>query len=247
MTNYRPSHRQIQRTLFFTMLWLTGIYNVAQIGNAQTTSLQGKVVYLGPLPSMEEVIIKKDIEVCGKTRELQSVVLAEDKGLQDVIVSVKMEGKDRSIEEPEPTKTIVNKGCQFLKHAITATVKQKLAIENLDNILHNTHVRTKTRAFINVVLLPQAKGVQKVLREPGLMTVTCNKHPFMNGVIHVFTHPYHTVTDSYGHFTIPSLPSGTYTLTFWHETLGTIQQPVTIPPKNNAILNIEFPARVKPW
>ena len=191
---------------------------------------------------MEEVIIKKDIEVCGKTRELEFVVLAEDKGLQDVIVSVEMEGQDSSIEEPEPTKTIVNKGCQFLKHAVTATVKQKLAIENLDNILHNTHVRTKTRAFINVVLLPQAKGVQKVLREPGPMTVTCNKHPFMNGIIHVFPHPYLTVTDSYGHFTIPNLSFGTYTLSLWHETLGTVRQKVSIPQPNNAILNIDFPA-----
>ncbi len=246
MTNHCPSLGHIQRTFFFTVLWLAGIFSVAQIGNAQTTSLQGKVIYFGPLPPKKEVIIKKDIEFCGKTRELQSVVLAEDKGLQDVIVSVEMDGRDGSSKGPGYPPTILNKGCRFLMHITTATVKQTLTIQNFDNILHNTHVRTSSRAFINVVLLPQTKGVQKILRQPGPMTVTCNKHPFMKGFVHVFSHPYHTVTDSYGHFTIPNLPSDTYTLSFWHETLGTIQQTVTIPTKNNAILNIEFPARVKP-
>ncbi len=241
MTNHPPSLRQIQQTFFFTVLCLTGIFSVAQIGNAQTTSLQGKVVYLGPLPPKEKVIIEKDVEICGKTQELQSVVLDADKGLQDVIVSVDIKGLDGSRKVPEPPKTILNKGCRFLMRVTTATVKQTLAIQNVDHILHNTHVRTSTRAFINVVLLPQAKGVQKVLRDPGPMTVTCNKHPFMKGFVHVFSHPYHSVTDSYGHFTIPNLPPGTYILSLWHETLGAVQQEVTIPQPNNAILNIEFP------
>ncbi len=242
MTNHRPSLRQTKRTFFLTVLWLAGIFCVAQGTNAQTTSLQGNIVYHGPLPPQEEVIIKKDIEVCGKTRQLQTVVLAKDKGLQDVIVSVEMEGLDSLSKDSEPPKTIINKGCRFVRRASTATVKQNLAIQNLDNILHNTHVRTSTRAFINVVLLPQAKGVQKALRKPSQMTVKCNKHPFMTGYLHVFAHPFHTVTDSHGHFAIPNLPSGTYTLSLWHETLGTLQQTVTLPQKDGTLRNIEFPA-----
>jgi len=110
-------------------------------------------------------------------------------------------------------------------------------------ILHNTHIRTETRAFFNVMLLPQSKGIKKVMRQPGLMTISCNKHPFMIGYIHVFDHLYFAITDPQGAFTIPNLPPGTHRLAIWHKTLGTIHQTITIPPKNNSVLNIEFTTR----
>ncbi len=241
MANNYPIVQQTRRTFFLRTLAIAGILSLAQAGNIQAGTLHGKIIYHGPLPDKEEIVVKKDSETCGKTREVEPIILAQNKGVQDVIVSVEMEGQDSPAKDPGQPRAIVNKGCRFLARVGTATVKQTLTIQNLDPILHNTHVRTSTRAFINVVLLPEAMGVKKTLRKPGPMTVKCNKHPFMKGFIHVFSHPYHTVTDSTGHFMLLNLPEGTHTLSFWHETLGTLQQTVTLPQKDGTILNIEFP------
>ncbi|MDH3772398.1 MAG: carboxypeptidase regulatory-like domain-containing protein, partial [Nitrospirota bacterium] len=128
-------------------------------------------------------------------------------------------------------------------HIAVGLVTQQLEVQNFDPILHNTHIRTKKRAFFNVVLLPQSKGIKKVMKEPGLMTISCNKHPFMMGYVQIFDHPFHAITDTHGVFSIPNLPHGTHRLTIWHKTLGTAHHTVTIPPKNSTTLDIEFPAR----
>lgn len=207
--------------------------------NLEASSLRGRILYHGAIPSPEERIIKQDAEVCGKTRQITPVTISQDGGLQQVVVSV--EGMSGASTHKESPLILRNDKCQFFPSLGIALVKQPLEVQNLDSILHNTHIRTKKRAFINVVLLPRSKGIKKVIKKPGLMTIACNKHPFMEGVIHVFDHPYHAITDTQGAFTIPNLPPGTHTLSLWHKSLGTIQQTVTLPQKDSTPLNIEFP------
>ena len=226
--------------LAIELLILTGVISLAQAEISETTTLHGKITYHGPVPSMEPEPITKDIEVCGQARDQTPIVMSPNGGLQHVIVSVNdLRGTNTAKLNPLVLK---NDHCRFLQHVSSASIKQSLEVQNLDPILHNTHIRTENRAFFNVVLLPQSKGIKKVMKKPGPMTIACNKHPFMLGHIHVFDHPYHTVTDTEGTFAIHNLPPGTHTLSFWHETLGTMQQTVTLPQKSGTTLNIEFPA-----
>jgi hypothetical protein len=44
----------------------------------------------------------------------------------------------------------------------------------------------------------------------------------------VFRHPYFSVTNPSGAFSIKNLPPGQYTLSAWHEKLGTLSQKVTV-------------------
>ncbi len=222
-----------------SILFLMSLLSPVQAENLETNTLRGRILYHGAIPAPEERIIKQDPKVCGKTRQRIPVTISQDGGLQQVVVSV--EGISAAIPHKKSPLILRNDKCHFFPGLGIASVKQPLEVQNLDSILHNTHIRTKTRAFINVVLLPKSKGIRKIMKKPGLMTIACNKHSFMKGFIHVFDHPYHTVTDTLGTFTIPNLPSGTHTLSLWHETLGTIQQTVTLPQKNGAILNINFP------
>ncbi len=216
------------------------LLHLTQVTTLNAASLQGQVVYHGPIPSSETHIVERDAETCGESRQIIPIRMGQDGGLQQVVVSVNsLQGANLPSTGPLVVK---NRDCEFTPDLAVASVKQPLEIQNLDTILHNTHIRTTTRAFMNVVLLPQSKGIKKMIRKSGLLTITCNKHPFMKGHIQVFDHPYHAITDAQGHFIIPDLPSGTHTLSIWHETLGTIQQSVSIPQKNNSILTIVFPA-----
>jgi hypothetical protein len=48
----------------------------------------------------------------------------------------------------------------------------------------------------------------------------CSIHPWMNGYVRIFDHPYYAVTDEDGAFTLSNAPIGNYRLVVWHETKG---------------------------
>jgi hypothetical protein len=50
----------------------------------------------------------------------------------------------------------------------------------------------------------------------------------MSCYVAVFDHPFFGVSDKDGKWTIKNLPDGDYTLTAWHEKLGTQEKKVTI-------------------
>jgi len=50
----------------------------------------------------------------------------------------------------------------------------------------------------------------------------------MSAFVVVAEHPYHTVTDAEGAYEIRGVPPGRYTVSVWHEELGTRETPVTI-------------------
>jgi hypothetical protein len=58
--------------------------------------------------------------------------------------------------------------------------------------------------------------------------VKCNVHPWMKAYIAVVGNPYFQVTGDDGSFTLKNVPPGTYTLTAWHETYGSMDQMVTV-------------------
>ena len=62
----------------------------------------------------------------------------------------------------------------------------------------------------------------------------------MAGSLQVFDHPYFAVTDEQGNFQLPSLPAGTYTITVWHETLGSLEQEIVVPSHGLVTINFAY-------
>lgn len=62
----------------------------------------------------------------------------------------------------------------------------------------------------------------------------------MAGSLLVFDHPYFAVTDEFGVFHLPRLPAGTYTIVVWHETLGSLEQEVTVPSQGTVTVNFDY-------
>jgi len=223
------------------MLILGSMITNAQADTSPGATLEGRILYRGAIPPAKTQAIEQDTETCGTTNKIFPVVVSQDGGLAHAVVSV--EGLSAPpTSSPGDLLIIRNEKCRFQPHIAVGSVKEHLEVQNNDPILHNTHIRTKKRAFFNVVLLPQSQGIKKVLKEPGLMTIECNKHPFMMGYVQVFDHPFYTITDSQGAFSLPNLPPGTHRLSIWHKTLGTVHQTITISQANTADLTIEFPA-----
>jgi hypothetical protein len=50
------------------------------------------------------------------------------------------------------------------------------------------------------------------------VTVKCDIHTWMRGMILVFDHPYYAVTDADGNFEIPMPPAGKFQIWYRHDT-----------------------------
>ena len=58
--------------------------------------------------------------------------------------------------------------------------------------------------------------------------IKCDVHGWMKSYMAVLPHPYHSVSQGNGTFSIGNLPPGNYTLVAWHEKYGQQEQQVTV-------------------
>ena len=56
----------------------------------------------------------------------------------------------------------------------------------------------------------------------------------------VFAHPFFSISNSKGEFTIAGLPPGDYTIAVWHEQFGEQTFEVTVFPRSTQNLDIKF-------
>ena len=204
---------------------------VAAEGSAET-NLTGKVSLAGPAPKNHPINMATD-PVCSKAHAgpatSEEVVIGPDNAVANVLVYISEGLAGRTFDAPKQPAVIEQKGCQYRPHVIAVEVGQKLLVENSDPTAHNIHpLPTNNREWNQ----SQAQGVPPIEttfgREEIAIPIKCNIHPWMKGYIAVFKHPFFAVTGKDGKFVLKDLPPGNYTITAWHEQLGTSTQTVTI-------------------
>jgi hypothetical protein len=119
----------------------------------------------------------------------------------------------------------------------------KVAAANSDPVLHTTSLAFAAdgKAIANVALPGAGARIERSLRRAGLVSVRCDTHEWMQGWLHVFEHPYATITDASGAFTLTDVPAGTHELRAWHERLGELTLRVTLEPGKAATVDLAFP------
>jgi hypothetical protein len=63
---------------------------------------------------------------------------------------------------------------------------------------------------------------------PQRIGVGCDVHPWMKSAVMLFDHPYFTLTDSHGRFTLDGLPPGPRVLHVLHPRAGEVTREVTV-------------------
>ncbi|MCI0642223.1 MAG: hypothetical protein L0Y72_20815 [Gemmataceae bacterium] len=125
--------------------------------------------------------------------------------------------KDKEVVMDQPI-------CMFLPHAIALREGQILVAKNSATIAHNfkwTGNPTTANAGNNVLIAPGGDFKIKGLVADRLpVKIECNIHPWMNGWVRIFDHPYFAVTDANGNFEIKNAPAGSYHLVVWHGSGG---------------------------
>ena len=80
------------------------------------------------------------------------------------------------------------------------------------------------------------------LKTPETFRVKCDVHTWMSAYVVGLDNPYYGVSGDDGTFSIPNLPPGEYTLTAWHESLGSKEIPVKVEAGKPAEVQIKFAA-----
>lgn len=204
-------------------------------------SVAGSVRFSGSLPPAEEITITKNQDVCGQTKKSDALVIGSSRGVKGVIVTIEGIGSGKAIVLPDAAHVTSNR-CSFEPRVQAIPVGARLELRNEDAILHNAHGRLNDAEDVFNVALP-TKGLmlRKLMKKPGLVTVNCDAgHEWTRAYVLVTDHPYYAVTDTSGAFSLKEVPSGAYTLTAWHEVLGTQTSQVTVRPLESAEASIVY-------
>ena len=145
---------------------------------------------------------------------------------------------------PAPSAPVVldQHGCQYHPHVTALQVGQPLQIKNSDATLHNVHALPVSNSQFNEGQPVQGMVSTKKFDKPEItpFKVKCDVHGWMKSYMAVMPHPFYSVSQMNGTFSIANLPPGTYTVVAWHEKYGQQEQQVTVGPKESKALNFTF-------
>lgn len=180
-----------------------------------------------------------DPSVCGDAQTLEDLVVAEaGRGVRNAVARL-VDVPAEAIAAPSPRRLVVdNQGCRFHPHVAVASVGDTIVAHNGDAIFHTTHYHGPLTA--NVGLERRGTAVAHVLERPGLITILCDVHGWMQAYVRVDDHPFHAASDEDGWFRIAAVPPGTYTLELWHERLGTRTLRVDIRAGGTTHVDVEY-------
>ncbi len=189
-------------------------------------AISGEATHAGPPPGPFVIWVKKDAEVFGEKVPDDRLAVSQGGKIKNVVVTLEgiREGKPWPNHRPQ----LLNKGGRFLPHVQVVRTGIELEIINRDPVLHNTHGYQGGRTVFNLAQPNQDQIIRKPLKRPGLVDIMCDAHDWMSAWIVVQDHPYFAITGEDGAYAISDIPSGTYTLTAWHEKLGKKQVQVTV-------------------
>jgi len=169
-------------------------------------------------PLLDEKII-----VNGKNRGLRNVVVWLRPG--DPNPAVKFNAKDihPADAKRKPADVVIDQPCCVFTPRITlARVGDTIVVKNPAAFAHNFFWASAENGDLNVTIPANMnyKFQKPLVLESSAIPYKCTIHPWMQGYVRVFDHPYFALTDADGKFEIKNAPAGNYRIVYWHESVG---------------------------
>ena len=218
-------------------------YEAGEVSNGGT--IKGKISVGDKGLQDETRPVTKDTDFCGTQVPAEKHLVSADGGLQNAVVMIEGIASGKPFAS-DGDFIITNNKCRFVPHVMVAHKGAMMKVRNDDPLLHNSHFylvqADKKKNVINLALPKQGIeiGKKKILRKPGLLSVLCDAHDFMQAWIWVADSPYAVLTSAEGEFVLENVPAGSYKLKIWHESLGEKVVDVTVAAGKTATANASY-------
>jgi plastocyanin len=156
---------------------------------------------------------------------------------------VYLEGDFRGVEKiaAKGSMEMTQKNIAFAPDLIAVRVGTAVEFPNMDDMYHNVFSYSKTKRFDLGRFRKDEKPGTIVFDKPGVVTVHCEIHDRMRGVVLVLETPYFKKTDSAGRYRLEHLPAGHFLLRAWVSENDVRERPVDL--KEGATLHVDFPGK----
>jgi plastocyanin len=209
------------------LLWLNAISSVLPAALLASAAVEGRV----ELPKSHSAPVQaKRYEIVTKGGVLST---------QPPLAVIYLDG---AFPRPAslPVKQVRQKDLTFIPSLLPVRVGTKVEFPNLDDTYHSIFSYSPVKRFDLGRYRPEERPIpSEIFDKPGLVTLRCDIHEHMRGLILVLNTAYFVMTDTDGHFRLEGLPAGHYTLKAWVDSRTTREKPVEL--KSGQTLHVDFP------
>jgi plastocyanin len=137
-------------------------------------------------------------------------------------------------------KQMVQRDLNFMPALLPVQTGTKVAFPNLDDTYHNIFSFSPAKRFDLGRYRPDERPIPSVVFDvPGLVTVRCDIHEHMRGLILVLDTPHFVLSDAEGRFRLSGLPAGRHKLKAWISSRATLERSVEL--TGGSTLNVNLP------
>jgi plastocyanin len=116
----------------------------------------------------------------------------------------------------------------------------RIEFPNLDDTYHNIFSYSPAKRFDLGRYRPEERPISsQVFDVAGAVTLRCDIHEHMRGLVLVLDTPHFVITDTEGRFRLGGLPAGNFRLKAWVNTRTTLEKPVEL--KGRSTLQVNLP------
>jgi plastocyanin len=131
----------------------------------------------------------------------------------------------------------------FSPDVIAVPAGATISFPNMDPIFHNIYSLSKAKSF-DLGAYEKGDTRRVSFPNPGIVKVYCHLHPNMEATVVVTPNRYNARPDRTGHYQIPDVPPGHYTLVAWHKTAGFFRKSIDV--KQGQPVTVDFFIPIEP-
>ena len=155
------------------------------------------------------------------------------------VAVVYLEGSFPKPAKP-PLAKVEQKELVFVPALLPVQAGTRVQFPNLDDCYHNIFSYSPAKRFDLGRYRPEERPIpSQVFDTPGLVTLRCDIHEHMRGLILVLDTPHFITTGTDGRFRLTGLPPGFFKLKAWLTSKTTLELPVEL--TTNSTLQVKLP------
>ena len=209
------------------LLWLNAVFPILPVALLANAIVEGRV----ELPKSHSAPVQ--------AKRYQIVTKGGVLSTQPPLAVVYLDG---SFPQPASlaTKQVRQKDLTFIPSLLPVRVGTTVEFPNLDDTYHNIFSYSPAKRFDLGRYRPDERPIPSVMFDKaGLVTLRCDIHEHMRGLILVLNTPYFVMSDTEGRFRLDKLPAGRHTLKAWIDSRTTREKLIEL--KDGQTLHVDLP------